>query len=138
LRVRRFKKRSIRIEMTPLIDMMFLLMATFIYSTIHMIIQRGIPVKLPEAETSLINKKNYTVISITKEGKIYFEKIPVDCNTLLKLLEEKRIQNPNVNVFINADKRALHGMVVKVLDIVRKANIFKVSFETKEKEVSSP
>ena len=73
---REFTRRP-RIEMIPLIDVVFLLLVFFIYSMFSMTVHRGLPVNLPIASTSPIDKKAYITITLQQDGKLFLENPPL-------------------------------------------------------------
>lgn len=123
-----------RIEMIPLIDVVFLLLIFFIYAMLSMTIHKGIPVLLPKAKTSLIDKEAYLSISITRDHRIFLDEREVPMEGLLQRLRERREGRPQLRVFISGDRRVAYEWVIKVLDTVRAAGLRKVSLETHWKE----
>ena len=123
-----------RIEMIPLIDVVFLLLIFFIYAMLSMTIHKGIPILLPKAKTSLIDKEEYLSISITRDHRIFLDEREVPIETLPQRLREKREGKPQVRVFISGDRRVPYEWVVRVLDTVRASGLRKVSLETHWKE----
>ena len=88
------RKRA-RIEIIPLIDIVFFLLATFVMVSLSMVKNQGVPVHLPSASTSTrqAGGEEYTAISITDTGEIYFNKQKVSPAELsLRLKELKRSQ----------------------------------------------
>jgi biopolymer transport protein ExbD len=116
--------------MVPLIDCFFLILVFFIYGVLSMVVQKGIPVQLPKAASSVLNREDYLSISVTKEGEVFVNKQQVSLEELPSVLGSRKAQDGKQEVFINADKFAYCGRVIKVLDIVRQAGIRQVSFET--------
>jgi biopolymer transport protein ExbD len=119
-----------RIEMIPLIDVVFLLLIFFIYAMLSMTIHKGISVLLPKAKTSLINKEGYLSIGITRDHRIFLDKREVPMEGLLQGLRERREGNPQLRVFISGDRSVPYEWVVRVLDTVRASGLSKVSLET--------
>ena len=126
------KRKQARIQIIPLIDIMFFLLATFVMVSTSMIKNKGISVNLPTAQTgSAEARKNYASLSVTKDGDYYLDKTKVEKENLsLKLLELKA-SDAGFKVFINGDKDANVSSLVSALDIVRKSGITKVAIETK-------
>ena len=122
--------RRARIEMIPLIDVVFLLLIFFIYTMLSMTIHKGIPVLLPKANTGLIDKEDYLSVSITRDHKIFLDKNEIPLEELLQRLTERRRTKPQLRVFIRGDRRIPYEWVVQVLDTVRAAGLRKVSLET--------
>ena len=130
MRLKGQSRRRGRIEMIPLIDVVFLLLIFFIYAMLSMTIHKGIPVLLPKAKTSLIDKEEYLSISITRDHRIFLDDREVPMEGLLQRLRERRKEQPQLRVFISGDRRIPYEWVVKVLDTVRTSGLSKVSLET--------
>ena len=118
-----------RIEIIPLIDIMFFLLASFMLASLSMIRLQSKQVDLPSARTATNDfKPDIVNIAVDKEGNVFIEKKPVTTAELEDYLSNKFRINTNVPVYISGDKDATHGMVIRVLDIVRREGIQKVSF----------
>ncbi|HVX84878.1 MAG TPA: biopolymer transporter ExbD [Phycisphaerae bacterium] len=119
-----------RIEIIPLIDIMFFLLASFMLVSLSMVNLKSVPVNLPTAVSAADEvKKDYVDISIDKAGGLYLDKKPVAANELAAALRAARQAAPALRVFISADKDARHGDVIRALDAARLAGIDKVAFE---------
>jgi biopolymer transport protein ExbD len=119
-----------RIEIIPLIDIMFFLLASFMLVSLSMVNLKTVKVNLPTA-TSAVSEPNrdFVDISVDKAGSAYLDKKPVDDNELIGALAGFQKANPNVRIIISGDTEARHGDVIHVLDLVRLAGIEKVAFE---------
>jgi len=125
------KKRA-RIEIIPLIDIMFFLLATFAMVSLSMVKNRGIPVILPAAGTSAAQEhKDHVVVSITETGQLYLDKRELAQEQLIAELRKLKEQNAELRVFINGDENARLGLAIGVLDDARKLGITKVAFQTR-------
>ena len=121
--------KKARIEFIPLIDIMFFLLASFMMASLSMIRLQSIKMDLPTATTaSQTFKPDMLNIAVDKVGDIYYEKKPVNVVELHHILSNKFRANTNIPVYISGDKDASHGAVIRVLDIVRREGIQKVSF----------
>lgn len=122
-----------RIEIIPLIDIMFFLLAAFMLVSLSMVNQKNIKVNLPTAtQSSAETTKNLVNIGIDKAGVAFIEGKPVGNNELALALAALQQTNSSPRVFISGDKDARHGDVVRVLDIVRSSGIEKIAFEIRE------
>jgi biopolymer transport protein ExbD len=122
-----------RIEIIPLIDIMFFLLASFMLVSLSMVNLKSVKVNLPTAvATDASDRKNFTNISIDKTGAFFLDTKPIGTNALLNNLAALKKANPDLHVFISGDKDARHGDVIHVLDIVRQAGIDKVAFEIRQ------
>ena len=130
--------RRARIEIIPLIDIMFFLLATFVMVSLSMVKNQGLPVKLPVASTSAPqDRKDYTSITINDKGEFFFNKESIARADLGPRLQALKALQDNPKIFINGDGKTQFDNVVAVLDETRKAGISKVAIETKKPDASS-
>lgn len=127
---RRYTNKA-RIEMIPLMDVIFLLLVAFIFFTMSMTIHRGLPVQLPTSATARIEKRDLTDITIREDGRIFLNKKETNFSGLLTQLTILHRESPETKVLISGDKKASYEMIVSVMDAVRKSGITGVSLETK-------
>jgi biopolymer transport protein ExbD len=121
-----------RIEIIPLIDIMFFLLAAFMLVSLTMINMKGIDVNLPTATSSQPNSRpDFNMVSIDALMDIYFEKEKVPKEEVLSRFQQLYQSNHDVRIFIRADKDATYETVVFVLDKARTAGIQKVGLEIK-------
>ncbi len=121
--------RKARIEIIPLIDIMFFLLAAFMLASLSMIKLESIQMELPSASTAKRDfKPDIVNVSIDKAGEVYIEKKVINLAELSSYLSNHYRLNTNLPVYISGDKDALHGSITRVLDVVRRAGIQKVSF----------
>jgi biopolymer transport protein ExbD len=121
--------KKARIEIIPLIDIMFFLLASFMMVSLTMIKMQAIKMDLPTATQAQPQFKPELInIQVDKLGDIYIEKERRTTAELFGYLTNKVNANTNIPVYISGDKEATHGAVISVLDLVRKAGIQKVSF----------
>ncbi len=121
--------KKARIEIIPLIDIMFFLLASFMLASLSMIRLQSIKMDLPTATTAKRDfKPDILNISVDKRGDVFIEKKEYNVVELQSFLSNKFRINTNVPVYISGDKEATHGSVIRVLDLVRRAGIEKVSF----------
>lgn len=120
-----------RIEIIPLIDIMFFLLACFMLVSLSMIQMKGIKVNLPVASTAQPETKSeFYTISVDKKGDVFFDKKPMDRSTLLvELMKLKTSGTNEARVYISGDRDVNFGSVIDVLDKVKIAGIQKVAFE---------
>jgi len=130
----RVRKRA-RIEIIPLIDVIFFLLATFMMVSLSMVKNNGIKVNLPAASASAPQERNdRTTISVTKDGDLFLNKEELQADKLPARLQQLKAEQSDPKVFINGDEKAFFGAAVEVLDDLRKAGITKVAIDTKLKQ----
>lgn len=128
-------RRKARIEIIPLIDVIFFLLATFVMVSLSMVKNQGIRVNLPSAATGASQEREAAVtITITKTGDIYLNQVKLALDLLAQRLKQLKTENPDVRVFINGDKEAYFGSAIQILDEVRFSGITKVAIQTKQGE----
>lgn len=124
--------RRARIEIIPLIDIVFFLLATFVLVSLSMIKNQAIPVNLPVAASGVAQERQESIaLSVTETGEFYFNKEPLGLEEIVRRLEELKAGDPKV--FISGDARAEFGKAVALLDEVRRLGITKVSIQTRSK-----
>lgn len=134
MRIKRDFTRKPRIEMIPLIDVVFLLLVFFIYSMLSMTVHRGLPVNLPTASTSSVDKEVFITITVQRDGGIFLEDRAIDTRTLTSLLIKERKKDPDIQVYLRADRDVTYQRAVEVMDLVRSAGISKLALETQWEE----
>ena len=121
--------KKARIEIIPLIDIMFFLLASFMMVSVTMIRLQSIKMDLPTATKAKRDfKPDLINLQVDKLGDVYIEKEKKTLPEVQAYLTNKLQSNTNIPVYISGDKDATHGAVIAVLDLVRKAGIQKVSF----------
>ena len=125
-------RRRARIEIIPLIDIMFFLLATFMMVSLSMIQNRGIPVRLPAAASAKPQeRRSFATVTVGEAGDVTLNKEKIGLQALSARLSEIKQGNPDFQIFINADERAPFGSVAAVLDEVRLLQITQVAIQTR-------
>jgi biopolymer transport protein ExbD len=135
-------KKKARIEIIPLIDVIFFLLATFVLFTLSLSRISSVPVTLPVAQppSQQSNKDDTTIyLQVSEDGTYYWKQGTnaaelISANEIAPRLQDYRRSENNARVLIRGDNKARFGAAVFALDEVRKAQIEQVSVET----VSSP
>lgn len=135
MKVRRHQRKRARIEIIPMIDTMFFLLVFFMVATLSMTLQRGIPVNLPHAATAQEELRQVVTLTVTKEGKLLFDKEPIaSVEDAAARLGRWKASGTDVSVVINADRSVEHGQVVELMDAVRQAGVTRIAIAVKPKE----
>lgn len=126
-------KKHARIEIIPLIDIMFFLLASFMMVSLSQTHMKGIRVNLPAPSAQPQNPlvKDYIAIKVSAGNNVYFDGALVPEDQVLPRLYQLAQANPNIKVSISAEEQALHGDVIAVLDHVRSAGIKKIGYQIK-------
>jgi biopolymer transport protein ExbD len=124
--------KKARLEIIPLIDIMFFLLASFMLVSLTMINMKAIDVALPTASSAQPNTKpDFIIVSIDALMDIYFEKEKVPREEVLGKFQDLYSKNHDVRIYLRADKGANYDTVMFVLDALRTAGIQKVGLEVK-------
>ena len=110
---------ELEINILPMIDVIFSILAFFIISSLFLTRSQGLPVDLPSAQTTELEKSVQVNITIEPDGKMYLDSQALELDALKDALTEKISPDSESVVVINADTKVEHGTVVKVMDRVR-------------------
>lgn len=131
-------KKKARIEIIPLIDVVFFLLATFVLFTLSLNKSQGVLVILPQAQTSEPRDTSGTAtISVTEAGTIAWDKDFISLDEFITRLKAFKAQNPDGRILINGDENAMFNTAIYVFDEARKAGFQKVLIETKVRAAGS-
>jgi len=131
--------RKARIEIVPLIDIMFFLLACMMLVSLNMVQLKGLRLSLPTAATATQeNKSDFVTLSVKQDGSLYIDKAPITRDALVDELKQRKVDKPDLRIYIQGDAGALHGDVISVLDKVRAAGIEKVAFQIKPDSGAAP
>ncbi|CAN5135113.1 biopolymer transporter ExbD [soil metagenome] len=129
-------RKKARIEIIPLIDIMFFLLASFMLVSLTMTKQQTVSVNLPAAATAQADLKPDTIsLAVSAAGQVFIEKDPIELTALENLLNERLAANPDLPVYISGDTATPHGAMVAVLDYVRRCGVNKVAFTVRPPDV---
>ncbi|MBP5228464.1 MAG: biopolymer transporter ExbD [Kiritimatiellae bacterium] len=129
-RLARKRERKIinDINMTPLIDLTFLLLITFIITMPA--IEQGIAIRLPQGRADNLPNKKSNTVSLDAEGRIFLNNKQFLLDELEQTLGEMAADDPNVAVLIRADERLDYGKVMQVVRILYKVKITRMALVT--------
>ena len=131
-------KHKARIEIIPLIDIMFFLLASFMMVSLSQVHMKGMKVNLPSGQSGETqSKKDYISVSVDSNGNPFFDKTEMTYDALTTKLKQVHDENPEAKVFIRGDADTVHFNIIRVLDILRAAGFYKVAFEIKSEALKS-
>ena len=129
IKVKRRRRSDSSADITPLLDVVFILLVFFMLTAVTA--PQGIAVDLPEAKTVQEQKDTPSIISITKEDKIYFNKEATDVEGLKKHLAGVGAEDP---IIIQGDQEIEYGLFVEVMDAVRETGSRKIVLSAEVKK----
>jgi biopolymer transport protein ExbD len=121
-----------RIEIIPLIDIMFFLLASFMMVSLSQTHMKGIKVTLPTGQSGETqSKRDYISVSVDANGYPYFDKEQMSYEALGARLQKVYQENPEAKVFVRGDANTPHINIIRVLELLRGVGFLKVAFEIK-------
>ena len=124
-------KKKARIEIIPLIDVIFFLLATFVLFTLSLNKIQSLPVNLPVATNSPPNKdEEPVIIQVSDANSVFWNREAISMNEVAPRLYQYKQSTQTPRILVSGDDRAKFGATVQVLDEIRKAGIAQVSIET--------
>lgn len=130
MRVNRGSPRRARIEILPLIDIVFLLLVFFIYAMLSMAVHRGVAVNLPASTTAGVEKDLSLSVTVQENKQILVDTHRVSLRDLAKLLRARAQECKSSQVHLFADKEVSYQLLIKVLDQIRTAGLNNVVLQT--------
>jgi biopolymer transport protein ExbD len=129
MKIKIIKSRSPRIEMLPLIDVVFLLLVVFIYAMLSMAVHRGMPVALPTSATAQPDTHAVVAVTVTAGGDIFVDQEAVTLDNLKIALERLAADDKETGVLLFADRQLPYQALFRVLDQVRRAGLHRISLQ---------
>lgn len=131
MRIPRRVPEKARIEIIPMIDVIFFLLVFFMVSTLSMTINRGLPVNLPTAATSQKETRENVNLTVLHDGTMFLNKQPITLQDMGQRVKAALASDPQLTVVVNADGQVLHSRVVDVLDELRLAGVSGLAIAVK-------
>ena len=128
--------RKARIEMLPLIDIVFLLLVFFIYAMLSMAVHRGLPVLLPTSSSAKIDQTLLLSITVKSDGTVYVDNNQIDLDDLESFLKAKTISDKEIGILLFADRSLSYQNLFRVLDQIRTAGIYRISLQAEVEQHS--
>ena len=117
----------------PMIDIIFFLLVFFMMSMLTMVVQKSVPIQLPQAVASKVDLQRKIPITVTSNGQIYVEAQPVTLDQMIRYLQAEKAKGDDMVVILRGDAKAEYGALVTVLDTLKQMGIVKVSIATDSK-----
>jgi biopolymer transport protein ExbD len=131
------RPRRVALDLTPLIDVVLMLVLFFMLTTTF-VLSPGVQVDLPQGSSLQQPRESDAIITITKDGAVYFPDAQVSLETLQAVLQRAKSQQPGLRVVIKADTVVQHGRVVEVMDMAKLVGIERLAIATAPKQAAQP
>ena len=132
MKIPRAVARPARIEIVPLIDLMFLLMVSFVYAAMTMTVHRALPVDLPAAAAGAVERQDHLAVTVDRAGGVFLEGRPVSAEELAVEVRARLAAKPDLRISLDADRAAAYGEAVRVLDVLKRAGAERVRLSVRE------
>ena len=119
-----------QIELTPMLDVVFILLIFFIVTT-SFVKESGIEVSRPNADTAEKQERASIFIAINSAGEIFLQKRNIEIDAVRANIEKLHAESPEGSVVIQADKKSETGILVQVMDQIRLAGVKNISVSAK-------
>lgn len=133
MRRRHFHEDEAEINITPMLDVVFIMLIFFIVTT-SFVKETGVQISRPSASTATKVKKGNILIAIKDTGKIWINKREVDLRAVRAVVEKMHAENPEGSAVIIADKGSRTGDLVTVMDQIKSAKVEKISIAATKAE----
>jgi biopolymer transport protein TolR len=122
------------INMTPLIDLTFLLLITFIITM--PLVEQGISINLPKGKAQAVDQKESRSISVDVQGQVFLDSVPVTMEALASEMKIIAAATPDTPIMVRADEKLHYGKVIEILRILNDASITRMALVTNPAEPS--
>jgi biopolymer transport protein ExbD len=126
--IERHKKNTIKINMTPLIDIVFTLLIFFAISTSLTLNKLGIKLTLPKASTVSVQKVSSKII-INQQQEIFLDNLKIELKDLSKYINQLKFSQQDLQIILSADQQIPYNLLIEVLDQIRLGNCYNIVFE---------
>jgi biopolymer transport protein TolR len=121
-------KQISEINLTPLMDLTFILLITFIIT--FPLIEQGVPVNLPRGEASELNPDQSRIITLDLKGRLFLDDLPITEEELAAEMQALGRADPDTTILVRADEELQYGNVVAIMKILHDAKIARMALVT--------
>jgi biopolymer transport protein TolR len=121
------------INIIPLVDIMLVLLIIFMVTATY-IVKEAIEIELPKAAAGGETTAKTLAIVVTKDGKSYLDGVEVDEAALVRKIEESPEKREDMQAIIGADREAMHGAVVRMLDLLKTHGVTKFAIQIEKQQ----
>lgn len=132
LKKRRKRRSSYKIpeaSLTPLIDTALTLLVIFMIAV--PVVQNGIMLDLPQGSSKEVGAQQEAVVSINKDGKLFFNSYPIKRSSLVDSVKKAVVQRQDLPVYVRADQTLSYGQVIEIVDELKNAGVRYVAMSTR-------
>ena len=127
---RQLSRGSAGLDLTPMIDVVFLLVIFFMVSTTFITLESGLPVDLPQSKNSLSQTGELPTVTINKMQQVFIGDVSIEEEDLVKALKSRIAILESSVVVLRADSEVPHGFVVRVMDLIKRSGAERIAIAT--------
>ena len=117
----------------PMIDIIFFLLVFFMMNSLQTVDQKALSVQLPQATSASSPAQLPVVLTLDAEGHITIDNNPMSIDDAEAMVKQRIQENPNASVILQADKRAAHGQVVAIMDMLKQSGVKRLAIAAEQK-----
>ena len=117
----------------PMIDIIFFLLVFFMMNSLQTVAQNALSVQLPQATSASAPAQLPVVLTLDAEGHITIDNKPMSIDDAEAMVKQRIQENPNASVILQADKRAAHGQVVAIMDMLKQSGVKRLAIAAEQK-----
>jgi biopolymer transport protein ExbD len=118
------------LDLTPMVDVVFLLIIFFMVSTTFITLESGLPVELPDSQTTVTEPSTLPTVTVNKDGQIFFGGAQVQESQLALLLRQDLDASGQTTVVLRADRDVPHGVAVRIMDLLTQGGAQRIVIAT--------
>ena len=124
---KRANRAGLAIDLTAMVDVVFLLIIFFMVSTTFITLESGLPVDLPQAQTAVAQATDLPTVTVTRDGHIYLAGSEIAEHELVSALQGLLADSPSATVILRADQSIEFGLPVRVMDLIKQAGAQRIA-----------
>ncbi len=126
----RGRRLAVGIDLTAMVDVVFLLIIFFMVSTTFISLETGLPVDLPQAQTAEATPSDLPTVTVTPDERVFIGGALMELDTLTGMLQQMISDTGQTTVVLRADASVPHGFVVQVMDAIKQSGAQRIAIAT--------